>query len=164
MTPVCTLLEYESHLQLVFRRKQWDPSVWVWGSEKVAFPLLPPNLVKDSWRDSLREALCVKSGVTREVSRSGTDVQIIRFFGSSNYGYHMFLSYLDKTLIPSAERQKRWCVCSKEQRSLDYMKGEGSDAFAAIQIWLLFHFPLQICHNYTSFDSINIQFLSFCTL
>lgn len=63
----------------------------------------------------------------QEVSWDRSDVQIIRVFGSCNYGYPMFFSYLDKTLYS-------WCVCSKEQHILDPTKAEGIEAFPAIQM------------------------------
>lgn len=115
MTPVCAPLEYESHLQSLFS---------LWTARSVCLDL---TIGDSHLRHFTRKAqptsrgpfprgkLSASSrGDAGEVSWGGTDVQIIGVFGSRNYGYQMFLSYLDKTLIfHSRSKEKLACVAER---------------------------------------------------
>lgn len=93
-----------------FRCKQSNLSVWIWGSESVTFAVSPANPASSLWPVFLGGGeLFTWTWDVPEVSWGRTDVQIIRLFGSRNYGYQMFSLYLDKILIFS-EQQQSWCV------------------------------------------------------
>lgn len=68
-------------------------------------------------------------------------------------------TWIRPSFFPQSDKKKKSRRVSTEQRSSDHTKGEGIEAFPAIQIVFLFNVPRHICTSFLFLLLYNITFL-----